>query len=475
MPEPHSPPVAPGRSPVQTMHPSLVLAVYAEELITGARVAVFGHATLGVADELLERGARLVHVYDVDPGRIAEATGSGAKRSIFYATLSDSGDIGVRDGAFDFVLVPDLSFTDRPEALLGLARRILSPAGSLLVASPNKDAADPLMPANRAEAALGYYELYEAVAAHFRFVKMIGQAPFVGYAVAEFAVDEEPEPTIDTSLAHEKEPDFFVVLASDRSTRLDPFALIELPRGELGLAHAGAGAAEGEPAADVRSAAGEAAARIAELERERDEAREDRDENVQRAHAERIRADQALQRLGARDEEISLLREQAESLRRSLEDEEARRLRLETELEPLRPEVTSLRERIDGLEKTVSAAADEQMVEVLRLEAHLRDRGHEIEQLRAELVRREKLVREMIADGALSSAVPAPPPPIPSAPPVAEPTPPSPEAPKVDGALDDLRSQLDRLAVEASRREADLVAAGWKIAELQRRLEQLQR
>src|SRR5258706_15735349 len=59
---------------------------------------------------------------------------------------------------------------------------------------------------------------------------MTGPAPFVGYAVSEFSV-EDPEPTIDSSLAESegKEPDWFWALASDRNVRLEPFALIELP------------------------------------------------------------------------------------------------------------------------------------------------------------------------------------------------------------------------------------------------------
>src|SRR5258706_8534310 len=213
------------------VHPAIALTVYAEELVAGARVAIFGSAALGLAEELAERGARLVHVYDTDAARVAEATAKRHDRTIFYAPLPESGDVGVRDGAFDLVIVPDLSAADDAGAMLALVRRVLSPAGAALIASPNMEAKRPLISVPRPRSALGYYELYEAVAEHFTAVRMIGQAPFVGYAVAEFSV-EDPEPTIDSSLAESegKEPDWFVVLASDRTIRLDPFALIELPR-----------------------------------------------------------------------------------------------------------------------------------------------------------------------------------------------------------------------------------------------------
>ncbi len=116
------------------VHPGLVLGVYAEELAHGARIAVFGDATHSLAAELAERGARLVHVYDTDVARVAEATARRHDRSIFYAPLPEGGDLGVRDGAFDLVLVPDLSFVEDPESLLVVVRRVLSPLGAALIA-----------------------------------------------------------------------------------------------------------------------------------------------------------------------------------------------------------------------------------------------------------------------------------------------------------------------------------------------------
>ena len=70
-------------------------------------------------------------------------------RSIFFGTLPDSGDVGVRDGAFDFVVVPDLSFAPDKAALLALVRRVLSPSGAALIASPNTDASAPLITVER--------------------------------------------------------------------------------------------------------------------------------------------------------------------------------------------------------------------------------------------------------------------------------------------------------------------------------------
>lgn len=44
------------------LHPSIALAPYVEALVVGRRVAVIGDSSLGLADALVARGARLVRV-----------------------------------------------------------------------------------------------------------------------------------------------------------------------------------------------------------------------------------------------------------------------------------------------------------------------------------------------------------------------------------------------------------------------------
>ena len=93
---------------------------------------------------------------------------------------------------------------------------------------------------------------------------------------------------------------------------------------------------------------------------------------------------------------------------------------------------------------------EEHAKEIERFEALLRDRGHQVQELEAEVARRDRLVRELIATN-----VPL------------EPT----DVPLSNGAeAADLAAQLDQLASEAARREADLVAASWKISQLEREL-----
>jgi hypothetical protein len=536
------PPFAP-HSP----HPALVLGVYGEELAHGARTAVFGDATLGVAEELSLRGARLVHVYDTDAARVAEANARSHDRSIFFAQLPEGGDVGVRDGAFEFVVVPDLSLYADPAAIVALARRLVSPLGAVLIASPNADAKAPLLRVAHSHRALGYYELYEAIAGHFASVRMIGQAPFVGYAVAELSV-EDPEPTIDSSLAESegKEPDWFLALASDRNLRLDAFALIELP--PQVLANVAVGEANDNVLAGtaLETAGGSGTVLINILEAEREAALESLRQQEQALDAERIRADRALQELSAAREEVDLLRERCRSLdERASEldarvsDVEARRSTAEAHLEKTRldPEPANLRERVRAAEERLRAseeralsaearlraaderarvseervrvseerarsteerarkleaaalraaqeneAAQELEAESAKLEAQLRERGREIQELRAEVDRRDKLVRELVMTN-----FPAHPSPSASATEngseasangFADKGAPSSGETEISGGghapalVADLSARLDRLASDAARREADLVGARWRIAQLERELTQ---
>jgi hypothetical protein len=447
-------PTAPLENALPTLHPSLALAAYGEEICRGGRIAIFGDATLSLAEELIERGARLVHAYDTEPARVAEASARPHDRSIFYAALPENGDLGVRDGTFDVVFVPDLSFLPEPARLVALAERVLSSSGAAFISSPNGESENPLLPVSPARAPLGYYELYDVVSAHFASVRMLGQAPFVGYAVAEFSADD-PEPTIDTSLADAegKDADWFVALASHRDVRLDPFALIELPMAET----IGESVALPRPMAMPASEPGVEAAGtvlVDVVDAERQAALEALRQQEQLVKEERFRADQTTQQLGASREELALLRERCQTLQKGLEDEEARRSASEIELEKLRhhPEWATLRERVHALEEASKMVTDEHEREIARLEAQLRERGQQLAALEAEVLRRDKLVRELVA-----TAVP----------------------PRADGpanghqgASSDLSAQLDRMAGEAAQREADLVAARWRIAQLERELTQ---
>lgn len=209
---------------------SAVLPVYAQDLIDGRRVVVFGDATSGLADQLVERGARLVHVFDWDVTRVAEATARGASRNISYAPLSQSG-LSVRDGAFDVGFVDNLAAASDRTQVMSRLRRALAARGACLIACPNPDALSLLLPREASDSAPSYYDFYDLVSAEFDEVKMLGQTPFVGFALADFAPDADSAFSIDTSYipGGAEEPAWFVAMASHFPLESDPYCVVQLP------------------------------------------------------------------------------------------------------------------------------------------------------------------------------------------------------------------------------------------------------
>lgn len=388
------------------MHPSIALSVYVEPLVRGRRVAILGDATIGLADELSQRGARLVHVYDPDAARTAEAlarAAPGRPHQVSYAVLA--ADLGVRDGAFDLVVVPDLSLFHDQAEVVRRARRLCAQTGAAVFVMPNREAraARRLLPgfsvpprdasSSSPPPALGYYELYDIVSLQFAKVRMIGQAPFVGYTVADFAPRGEPAVTVDTSLlAATEEPEHFIALASSRPLALDAYSVIELPWAEVSDV-----LVPSEPSVSARTgerlALAEAEARLtllsAELENLREQAAAQareveargpataaraarlaelegllavRDAKLKetevRAGDNHVRAERLNNQIRDLEEELRRQRDRATKLSKTLDDEKKARTKAELELGMLRgrPEAPDSKERLDAMAAELVAA-----------------------------------------------------------------------------------------------------------------------
>src|SRR5262245_52478907 len=116
------------------VHPAVVLGAYLDPLVRGRRACVLGDATIGLAEILAARGARLVHAYDPDAARAAQAIAerrSGEHRHLTFAVFE--ADLGVRDGAFDVVVIPSLTVFDDVEDVLRRARRLVPNSGIVVV------------------------------------------------------------------------------------------------------------------------------------------------------------------------------------------------------------------------------------------------------------------------------------------------------------------------------------------------------
>lgn len=467
----------------------MALAAYAEPLADGRRVIVFGDSSSGLAEHLVERGARLVHVYDPDAMRVAEAATRNTSRNISYGPLAE-GALAVRDGAFDVGIVENLALVGDASSALRRLRRALSPRAAALVALPNPDVSVRLLPAGPS-GELDYYRLYDLVAEHFEHVRMLGQTPFVGYAVADFAAGGVPEPSLDTAFVPggAEEPEWFIALASSVSIHLDEFAVIQLP-----FRHALPGAQTRELEAEVsraRAAEHRARERMAALEAEH-AALVEQARRQGAAEADREKIGALEQQLAKRDAWIQELETRltiadarADEAQAELEEQRERSRRPEPpragrpELDASRRQVDALRQELEALRRELDAVlaeretakegaaalqrslaerdaqlaelseAEADGAEVAGLEQQLRERGAEIRKLEGELRGAEVLGRELLRE--LEAAHER-------------------SAETAGPARPDLRQRLDELAELNARREADLTAARWSIEALEARL-----
>src|SRR5258706_8606989 len=106
-----------------TLSAGAALAAFTETLCAGRRVLLVGNALSTLAELVLERGARLVHVCDPDGPRAAQAAAAGGSNKISFGPWSEA--LPLREGAFDVVLIENLSALD-PARALRETRRLLA-------------------------------------------------------------------------------------------------------------------------------------------------------------------------------------------------------------------------------------------------------------------------------------------------------------------------------------------------------------
>lgn len=440
-----------------------VLAAFAESLVEGRRAVVFGSALSPTARLLLERGARLVHVCDPAPLRVAEALRRATVPGLTLSTLNDD-EIAAREGAVDFVLVEHLGAFDA-RSIVEKARKLLAVRGVALFVTPNREARRPLLPTSEPAAApLDYYALYDLVKAEFEHVRMLGQAPFVGYAVVDFAPEGEPEPVVDSDFVPRgsEEPELFVAVAARHRPNVPGHALVQLPL-ESVMVHAAPAERPVRPErqspppellrkleqqeAWIRELEGRAAtaderADTAEDELEALRERLAHEEGAVSKQAVELAVEQAAQRAAAEQAEFAAElereRDEKDAARRE-RDAFATRIRdLEAELEERSAELlaasSELAQKTAELHAIGSEAAGDRDRELAELEERLAERGHEIRRLERELTEAERIGKELVAEMRLGGAALA------------------------GGASSD---ELDALALRLATAEADREALSW--------------
>lgn len=375
-------------------HPSMALAAYLERLVRGRRVAVLGDVTLAFGERLIDRGARLVHVYDPNPVRVAEILARSVDqkpRHLTHAVLE--ADLGVRDGAFDLVVVPDLTIFGDPTDALRKSRRLVGTNGIAVIASANGEAPRRLLdkPASDKPSTTDYYGLYDLVSLQFPVVRMLGQAPFVGYTLADFGASGELEVSVDTSLLDvTEEPEVFIAVASEKKLALDPFVVVELALADVRKSMGSSATTTTSPIVDTaaieRARAQEAAAlatlaardaehraaleeqknratkaeeRIADLEQRLEKFR-DMESRVGDTH---VRAERLTHQIRDLEEELRKQRDRGTKLAKQLDDEKKARTKAEVELGLSRgpKDVPGTKERIEQLTQEASAVRSRAM------------------------------------------------------------------------------------------------------------------
>jgi hypothetical protein len=432
---------------VDRASPEQALAIYAESLVPRGVVAVIGDSAAGVGELVLRLGARSVHVWDPDEAR-ANAQAALAPRGMTVRPLARE-DLVRRD--FDLALVPDLGLFDDPAGLLADVRKMLGEQGVTLVGARNAEAA-------QGAKSFDYYELFDAVAAEFDFVRMVARLPFRGVALVELGdeADTSAGVSVDTQLGEEGgTPDAYVALGSQRDVRLDPYSIVQLPSNEVDEVDEAFDVAvtllpppppPQPPPPPLRDEHGPALAALrAELVA--------RTEDV--AALERALAD--------RNRQVSALTGEVAELRTAVD---AGRQAAADELDELIARVDKAEHRVaEQAREHAALEHDGGAAEHEAIEARLRERARVIRELEAELVRRDRLIRDLAS--ALEEATGEP---AAAAGPVGQVGPVGP-AGQGEEEVASLRRRLDAMALDLARREGEAQAAAWANQELERRLE----
>lgn len=331
----------------------LSLAVYVEELALHKRVLFVGDPT-SPAPERLARVARSVDVVSTR-SRVRGTRRGGRVASRRWPGPED-------EAQWDLVIVPDLPAAGlATEEKIDEIARWLAPGGALVAGTPDPDgpAATP--------AALAYEALFDLLDPAFEHVRMLGQAPFAGFSVVDFAPSAELEVTFDGSILEGggESAERYYALCSDRAVSLDAYAVVQVPSA---AAPAGEGRAQG-----VRDAR---ASDVAERLREQQDALD-----AANVHAEEIERE-------------------LEDARREIDEARAELDRARQRSEEARVERDALDARVRGLESQIEALSEREAdgEEYARLEAALQERGHELTELRVEVERRGTLVRDLVEE-----------------------------------------------------------------------------
>jgi SAM-dependent methyltransferase/predicted nucleic acid-binding Zn-ribbon protein len=335
--------------------------LYVAELYAGRRVLEVGCDDGRGAHFLADRGAAHVVAVDSSAERVVAARARYRLSNLEYRR-EDPAAIELEDAAFDCVFVPDGAAVLRRGAVLAELRRVLAPAGHLVLAAASADR--PALAVLDRPAAVSYHELHERLAPLFAPVRLVAQSALAAATLVEYADDDdEPEIELDTTLVElsraDVEVDAYVAVcggAADRPAR--GYTIVQVPP------------AWSAPAAPARAEPDEAAERgLDALRAELDQALRERMRAESDAERLRWQLEDAAESQGGAAQEPSLTEllseamtghaERVAALEEALEESQAYVDELRDELERARAESAEAAERRRAAEARVAEAEAE--------------------------------------------------------------------------------------------------------------------
>lgn len=200
----------------------LVRYQYLETLVAKRRVLELGCGQ-GRGTALLARSAAQVVGVDIATPALEQAWRGQSGANLSFAS-GDGGALQQPDRSFDLVIVPELQRWIARGSLLAELQRVLRPGGlaAFIVASAD---------AGRAPG-LGYSDLVDFLEQSFEYVRVLGEIPFIGRTMADFAPEGDVEAALDCSLIEEDEPpSHYLALCSDHALPSLPYTVVQLPWG----------------------------------------------------------------------------------------------------------------------------------------------------------------------------------------------------------------------------------------------------
>jgi hypothetical protein len=217
---------------------TLVRMLYLSPVVRDRSILVIGPGAQAMEEILGRMGARRVRSHHPGSPRPLpwDLAGLRGKRD------ADAGrTLPVRKGDVDLVFIPDLGEIDDYRAILAESARVLDPRGRLVVSVRNAECTVPISETGLTEVpeVWSLESIQELLGQYFEYVEMVGQSPFLGYALASYEAGRGREGVrLDTSLMHEEgeEPEFVVaVCATGRPEHPLSNALFQMPMAEMAL------------------------------------------------------------------------------------------------------------------------------------------------------------------------------------------------------------------------------------------------